>query len=275
MDLTPIKDSKGEMRAMPSPFIWAWAGIATLFAVYLAVFLLTRPDGFSANLWRATYNVLPVVPLVFGFHALLQTQVWPRRLAIATTLQIPLALAFAFTWYLAIIVLRGLPSDWVQSGFEVRPFVPIALVWQLFQGVSLYAVVALASLAITLAQRAALVEMTSVEAAAPAAQTILLKTGNEHEAVDIVDIIRISGAGDYCEVHLQGRIVLSTTSLAQFEARLPESAFIRAHRSHIVRLGAISRSEPAGNGRTVLHLVDGSSITTSRAGSRALRESAA
>ena len=274
MDPTPVETRQADSARPLSPAIWGWAGIATLFLVYLAVFLLTRPGDAAANLWRATYNVLPLVPLVFGFHALLQAQIWPRNLFMATALQIPLALAFAFTWYLAIIVLKDLPSNWVQSGFEVRPFVPIALVWQLFQGISLYAAVALASLAITLAERTRSGDSEGAQPAAPALQTILLKIGNEHEAVGIGDITRISGAGDYCEVHLTGRSVLSTTPLTQFEARLPESAFVRAHRSHIVRIGAITRSEPAGNGRTILHLADGSNVTTSRSGSRALREHA-
>ena len=274
MDQAPVDTRPADKQRPLRPALWGWAGIATLFCVYLAVFLLTRPGDTSASLWRATYNVLPLVPLVFGFHALLQSQIWPRRLGVATVLQVPLALAFAFTWYLAIIVLKDLPAGWVQNGFEVRPFVPIAFVWQVFQGISLYAAVALASLAITLAQQAATRGSSEAQPAASPVETILLKTGNEHEAVCISDITRISGAGDYCEVHLQGRSVLSTTPLAQFEARLPESAFLRAHRSHIVRIGAISRSEPAGNGRTMLHLVDGSTITTSRSGSRALREHA-
>ena len=257
------------------PAAWAWLGIAALFATYFAVFALTRGEGLLPAIWRAAYNVIPAIPLVFGFHALLASQVWPRRLGVALTAQVPLALAFGFAWYLGIIVLRDLPGNWMQSAFEVRPFVPIAFVWQMFQGTSLYAAVALGSLALHLSQKLAAKTMDSPAHREKAGGTLLVRTGNEHTAIDHDAILRISGAGDYAEIHLRGRTILSTTSLGEFEKRLPETEFIRAHRSHIVRLGAIARSEPAGNGRTTLHLVDGSTLQTSRSGTQALRAAAA
>ncbi len=267
--------SISESKQQPGPLTGAqfgWLGIAALFVIYLAVFSLTRPGGIGEQLWRATYNTAPIIPLAFGTHALLNAQVWPRRLAVVLALQLPLALTFAFAWYLGIIVLRDLPGNWVQDGFAVRPFVPIALVWQMFQGMTLYAVIALASLSLHLSLR-----LRTAQEAGPAPRPavpegLLVKDGNEHHAVEHGEIVRISGAGDYCELHLTGRTIMSTTSLAEFEQRLPDGLFFRAHRSHIVRVGAVTRTEPAGNGRTTLHLLGGSTLVTSRSGTRALRE---
>jgi two-component system, LytTR family, response regulator len=70
----------------------------------------------------------------------------------------------------------------------------------------------------------------------------------------------------------RSRRILSTTSLARFEAILPSEHFVRAHRSQIVRLAAVTLAEPAGNARLLLHLEDGTRITTSRAGAKRLRE---
>ena len=258
----------------PSTAVFAWIGLALMFAVYLGVFALTRTGGFEEHLWRATYNTAPLVPLTLGAHAILSTQVWPRSLLVASILQIPIALAFAYFWYLGILVLKDLPGSWMQSGFEVRPFVMLALVWQLFQGVTVYAVIALGSLALTLQAR--LDDASLPQEAEPAtSRTLLVKSGEEHHMISHDEIVRITGAGDYSELHLENRTILSTTTLAEFEQRLPDDAFLRAHRSHLVRFDAIARSEPAGNGRTTLHLVDGSHVIASRSGTRLLRDRAA
>ncbi|WP_181815722.1 LytTR family DNA-binding domain-containing protein [Alteripontixanthobacter maritimus] len=170
--------------------------------------------------------------------------------------------------------MRDLPSGWVQNGFIVRPFVPIALIWQLFQGLLLYTVVAMASLAAELATRVRVQEALFGKSERVTATNLIVKEGSEHSSVGFDEIIRVSGADEYIEVVLAERSILTTSSLAQIEARLPENLFFRAHRSHIVRFGAIVRSEPAGNGRTTLHLMNGNAVITSRSGTRLLRESA-
>lgn len=250
-------------------------GALLLFLAYWTIFALTTDDGVTRGALQALNNTVPAIILAWLTHLVLERHVWSTRPALRLALQIPLALVFALGWYLAILVIRELRGDWLTDGFRIEPFAPVAFIWQMFQGITFYALVAVSSLAIVLSKRLTAVEAGTANERPNAVQTpatLLVRTPDGSEAVPLDDISRISGAGDYSEISLPGRSILSTTTLAEFEKRLPQDRFLRAHRSHILRLGAVVRSEPAGNGRTAIHLVDGSDIVTSRAGTRLLRE---
>ena len=254
------------------------AGSAILFLSYWSIFVLTTDDGAAGAASASLNNTASAIVLGWLVHIVLDRHVWPARMATRLAAQVPLSVLFALAWYLAILVVRELRGDWFSQGFAITPFVPIAFAWQMFQGVTFYALAALASLSIHLAGRLYAAEREAGRGAATpepvSPPAVLMRTGEGNESVAIDSILSISGAGDYSEVTLPGRTICSTTTLAEFESRLPQGDFLRAHRSHIVRLAAIERSEPAGNGRTTLHLVDGRSIVTSRAGTALLREAA-
>ncbi|MGB7407278.1 MAG: LytTR family transcriptional regulator DNA-binding domain-containing protein [Pontixanthobacter sp.] len=251
-------------------------GSFLLFVAYWLIFALTTVDGMARAAWAAMFNTVPAIGLAIIAHLVLERHVWPARFLVRVASQIPFALVFAITWYVAILVIRELREGSLSQGLALRGFAPVAFIWQMFQGVTFYALAALASLSIVLGRQ---VRQMKDEADHPvsdggngAATTFLMRTTEGSEAIPVDDISTVTGAGDYTEVTLPGRKIMSTTTLAQFETRLPADRFIRAHRSHIVRLGAIERSEPAGNGKTVLHLRDGRTITTSRAGTKQLRD---
>ena len=174
-------------------------------------------------------------------------------------------------------------GDWLTGGLAGRPLLGLALSWQAFQGITLYAVVALFAYAAAFRLRIAGLEteLAALHAAmdlpAPAPKTpprqVLVRDGRALKPVAVDDILALSGAGDYVEVHTRAGSHLSTTSLSDFEAELP-AGFARVHRSHIVRMDAVLEIESAGNGRLTLHLPTGLSVTTSRAGARRVRESA-
>jgi two-component system, LytTR family, response regulator len=252
------------------------AAAVLLYVAYWLIFAITTSDGIIGSMGTALNNAAPAIALAFITHAVLDRFVWSQAPLVQLAAQIPAALAFAFVWYLAILVIRGLRAGWTETGFSVAPFAPVAFYWQMFQGVTFYGLVALASLAIVMRRRiAVLVEQAQQprpERAVP--KNILVKTQDETHNVALDEIVTVSGAGDYVELVLADRTLLSSTRLSRFEALLPESQFVRAHRSHLVRIGAITRTEPAGNGRTVLHLLNGSSIVTSRAGARLVRDAA-
>ena len=50
--------------------------------------------------------------------------------------------------------------------------------------------------------------------------------------------------------------------------------FLRVHRSTIVNIEKAERVEPSGGGRLPVHLGNGSAVTASRAGAKAIRERA-
>ena len=247
------------------------AGAAILFTAYWIIFYLTTSDSALAAMITAANNTLPAIGLAWLVHVILERHVWTQPLPLRLVVQLPFAVLFALVWYLAILVVRELRGPWLSEGFAIQPFVPVAFAWQMFQGVTFYALAALASLAIVQGRKLRETLDERATASGHAGTSLLLRTNDGSQTVSIDSLIVISGAGDYSEVALPGRSIYSTTTLAEFESRLPQDQFLRAHRSHLVRLGAIERSEPAGNGRTVLHLQDGRSITTSRAGTRLLR----
>ena len=249
-------------------------GATLLFLAYWLIFALTTDDGLARGAIAAFNNTLPAIALAWLFHLVLDRYVWPASLTIRLAAQVPLSIVFTLAWYIAILIVRELREGWIANGFSIHPFAPVAFAWQMFQGVTFYTLTALASLAINLSRKLHAAGGKNLVRPLSSAQTILLRTNEGSEVVPVETIITITGAGDYSEVSLPGRKILSTTTLADFEMRLPQDGFIRAHRSHIVRLGAITRSESAGNGRTVLHLLDGQTVTTSRAGTRILREAA-
>lgn len=178
------------------------------------------------------------------------------------------AVAFAFLWYFLILAGFAIGGNWMRGGLVGRAFSENALVWQIFQGVTLYAV-----LVLWLERRLS----PSVEVAGPSqpnsadpSAPLLIKVGDEIVAVDLDEIVQLSGADGYVEVTTPQRSFLTNRTLASLTETLPGN-FLRVHRSHIVRRGAIMRAEPAGNGRLTLHLLDGKTVVTSREGARMIR----
>ncbi|MEZ5455537.1 MAG: LytTR family DNA-binding domain-containing protein [Lysobacteraceae bacterium] len=77
-------------------------------------------------------------------------------------------------------------------------------------------------------------------------------------------IVRIQGAGDYVELHLDdGSQVLHTATLNELDAELPPN-FLRVHRSHLVNTRHIDRLERSEGGTGTLHLRQGQTVPVSR-----------
>lgn len=53
------------------------------------------------------------------------------------------------------------------------------------------------------------------------------------------EILYIESIGDYVKIHLEGKTVVTRESMSGVEAKLPQSAFLRTHRSFIVSVGHI------------------------------------
>ncbi|WP_265587743.1 LytR/AlgR family response regulator transcription factor [Sphingomicrobium arenosum] len=192
---------------------------------------------------------------------------WPMGLRIG--FHIAAAIGFAYLWYALVLGGFSLGADWISDGLSARAFSQNALVWQLHQGVLAYALLLVTRGwgAERMARAAAVGD--SDPGAIMASNHLLLREGKEMVRIDHDDVVRVSGAGDYVEVVTRTGTHLSSHSLGWFEDALPGA--LRAHRSHLVPLGAIVRSEPAGSGKLTLHLVNGEDLVTSREGGRRLR----
>ena len=82
--------------------------------------------------------------------------------------------------------------------------------------------------------------------------------------LDVDEIDWIQAEDYYAAVHARGRRHLIRESLASLEQRLDPDAFVRVHRSAIVRLDRVREIRSAGPGESVLILRDGTRVPVSR-----------
>jgi two-component system LytT family response regulator len=83
------------------------------------------------------------------------------------------------------------------------------------------------------------------------------------EQVRVDDILWVESAGNYVELHLEGRTVLHRITLNRLEALLASGDFLRVHRSAIVRRSQIARLETVGDGSYRLTLRCGATVAVS------------
>ena len=76
-------------------------------------------------------------------------------------------------------------------------------------------------------------------------------------------VVSINGADDYAEVSTTTGKHLVRMTLAGFAKSLDPSKYVRVHRSWIVNTCRVTRAEPAGGGRLLLHMETGQTISTS------------
>lgn len=105
-------------------------------------------------------------------------------------------------------------------------------------------------------------------------ERIFARVGDRIFPVRVADIVRLVAEDDYTRIFAGGKSYLVSTTLNEFELRLPENRFCRVHRSAIVNLDYVRLLEPFDR-RLLLRLSDGAEIIASRAGSQLLRDSIA
>lgn len=241
-----------------------------IFAIYAIT--MTIAEGLDArHLYSAAVNVAALFACFAIASAILDALAPARRqLAVRAGVHLVLAILFTFGWYALVLAGFAIGGGWLRDGVVARAFTENTMVWQLHYGAMMYAMLIL--------YRAWRAERDARSIASPSsdsepeaeAEHLLLRQGNEMVRISPDEIVRISGAGDYAEIVTRSARFMSTKSLDHFEETLsPE--LIRVHRSHLVRLGAIERTEPAGNGRLQIHLANRDTVTTSREGGKRLR----
>ena len=97
-----------------------------------------------------------------------------------------------------------------------------------------------------------------------APQTLSVPATGSVRPVAVNDIVRIQGAGDYVELHLDdGTELLHNATLNELNAELP-SHFLRVHRSHLVNTRCIQHLDRKESGTGTLHLHNGQTVPVSR-----------
>jgi two-component system LytT family response regulator len=96
------------------------------------------------------------------------------------------------------------------------------------------------------------------------AERILVKREGSMVVVKANDVEWIEAEGNYARLHVPGGAHLLTDTMQNLESTLDPRAFIRVHRSAIVRLDAIREIQPWFNGGLVVVLKGGAKVQVSR-----------
>ncbi|MEX2963978.1 LytR/AlgR family response regulator transcription factor [Microbulbifer sp. TYP-18] len=97
----------------------------------------------------------------------------------------------------------------------------------------------------------------------PPDRLLIKKLGKEF-LVNVPQIEWVEAAGNYMNLHLDGRVYPLRDTMAKLLERLEPNGFARVHRSYIVRLDFIAEIEPLESGDARIHLENGRQIPMSR-----------
>jgi two-component system, LytTR family, response regulator len=96
------------------------------------------------------------------------------------------------------------------------------------------------------------------------ASRFTVQAGSRIQIVIAEDVEWIGAAGDYVELHVNGRSYLLRETMASLEQRLDPAKFIRIHRSRIVQSKGILELRSIENREFAVKLSDGSEHRSSR-----------
>jgi hypothetical protein len=251
--------------------------LAGLLACYTIVFATIGGDTWPDAALSAAINVAPLAlwgGVLFEINRRwLLIQSYPVQIPV----QIAAAVLFASLWYFTVTILLGWRLGDFTGSFSVRPFSAVAFIWQMFQGIVIYSLVAALALIDILVRslRSSRASPETTAGSQPAAERrIFVRGDDEFVSINVDEIVCIERAGDYAQIVTPGRRHLTRKSLAELARQLPAHRFIRVHRSQLINLEAMESAEPIGGGRMRVRLLGGVEIDTSRSGAKALREHA-
>ncbi len=118
-------------------------------------------------------------------------------------------------------------------------------------------------------------EETSEGNASPTMETIervVVKVGQKIHVLFVPDIVYIQSDGDYVQIFTENGKYLKEETMKYFEMNLPQSQFVRIHRSYIVNVGKILRIELYEKTNQMLTLKNGDKIKASASGYKLLRK---
>lgn len=103
-------------------------------------------------------------------------------------------------------------------------------------------------------------------------ERIVVKSGSKINIIPISDIVHIEAMDDYVRINTVQGSYLKQNTMKYYEENLPQSEFVRTHRSHIVSISHISKLEPMGKESYVVILHNSKSLSVSKSGYLRLRE---
>ena len=101
---------------------------------------------------------------------------------------------------------------------------------------------------------------------------IVTRKGNAINIIPVNQIKYIEAQDDYVMIYYTGGKALKQQTMKYYEDNLPESDFVRIHRSYIVRIEEVWKIEPYKKDNHIAILHSGEKLLVSRAGYKELRE---
>jgi len=111
----------------------------------------------------------------------------------------------------------------------------------------------------------------ALDAADRPLKRLFARKGDRIHPIAAEEIVRVSAAGDYSEVHTEKDSFLVHVTLSELASCLDPEVFERIHRSHIVNLSAVEHLRPADDRRLVVSLKGGGRVVASRSASERIR----
>jgi len=103
-------------------------------------------------------------------------------------------------------------------------------------------------------------------------ERIVVKTGPKIKIIPVHQIRFLEAYDDYVKIHCPDGVFLKNKTMASFEKQLDPKAFVRVHRSFIVRVDQLTKIEPMEKESYVAVLLSGEKVSISRSGYTRLRE---
>lgn len=103
-------------------------------------------------------------------------------------------------------------------------------------------------------------------------ERIVVKTGSKIRVIPVDKIIYLEAQDDYIMIYTDEGKHLKQGTMKHYEEHLDPSAFIRVHRSYIVRVDQVVQIEPYTKETYMLKLKNGTTLKVSRNGLKNLRD---
>lgn len=127
-----------------------------------------------------------------------------------------------------------------------------------------------ASLGTAPAQRQA-VSHAAADLRAKPLSRVLIRDGAKVHVIPADKIAYIEAQDDYVQIHADGKAYLKNQALAELEAQLEATRFLRIHRSYLVNVEHVARIEQATRDSHCAILKDGTRLPVSRSGYQKIR----
>ena len=93
---------------------------------------------------------------------------------------------------------------------------------------------------------------------------LLIKKLGKEFIINITDVEWLESAGNYVNLHIDGRIYPTRSTLTKLSEQIVDKGFCRIHRSHVINLNFVESITPLSSGDSEVKLTTGKNLNLSR-----------